>query len=282
MARPLFEPMSVGQILDRAFVLYRNNFARFIAIIAIVQVPLNLLMVLVRNVMPHLAVSAEGGSPELMLPTMIGLWLLLLLMIPAQQLSIGALAKCVSESYLGREATVGQVYRFVWPKLWRLLGAAILVALIVMAGCLLLIIPGIIFSVWYILTSQTIVIEDRGVTEAMTRSKSLIAGNFWKVLGLSAVIVLIAWIASGMIIAPGVIITMVIEPKDPLVSALIVQPFSLIGEVLVAPIGAAAMILLYYDLRIRKEGFDLEMLARSAGPEKSIPDIPPIRPAPPA
>ena len=38
--------------------------------------------------------------------------------------------------------------------------------------------------------------------------------------------------------------------------------FSLAGQVLVMPISAAAFILLYYDLRIRKEGFDLEMLAK--------------------
>ena len=43
--------------------------------------------------------------------------------------------------------------------------------------------------------------------------------------------------------------------------ALIQQLFTMAGQVLITPISAAAVILLYYDLRIRKEGFDLEMLA---------------------
>ena len=43
------------------------------------------------------------------------------------------------------------------------------------------------------------------------------------------------------------------------------QLASVVGQILVAPIGATAYILLYYDLRIRKEGFDLQMLASSIG-----------------
>lgn len=281
MARLLFEPMSVGQILDRAFVLYRHNFARFIAIVAIVQVPVNLLMVVVRRILPQLAAGTATSAPELFLLSMFGLLLLLVLMIPAQQLSIGALAKCVSESYLGNEATVGQVYRFVWPKLWRLLGATLLVLLIVIPSCLFLV-PGVMFYVWFMLTSQTIVIEDHGAIEGMTRSKSLIEGNFWKALGLFVVVFVIAWIVGYVFKYAGDLITQWTGVKDPLLLILITQPFLLIGEVLVAPISGAALILLYYDLRIRKEGFDLEMLARTMGSEMSVPDIPPVRPGSPA
>lgn len=282
MARPQFEPMSVGQILDRTFVLYKNNFARFIAIVAIVQVPASLLMILVRDVLPQLAISADADPLSLLLPTMIGLMLLLLLTALAQQLSIGALAKCVSESYLGNEATVGQVYRFVWPKLWRLFGVSLLVGLIQFAGFMLLIVPGVIFSVWFILTSQTIVIEDRGAIEAMGRSKALVKANFWRILGLAVVIILITWIVSAIFTYAGILIAKFIKFENPLLSVLIAQPFGLIGQVLAAPIGATAFVLLYYDLRIRKEGFDLEMLARSIGSQMSIPDVPPIRPEPPA
>ena len=46
------------------------------------------------------------------------------------------------------------------------------------------------------------------------------------------------------------------------------QLFSLAGQILIVPIGAIAYILLYYDLRIRKEGFDLQMLANSIGSDQ--------------
>jgi hypothetical protein len=55
-------------------------------------------------------------------------------------------------------------------------------------------------------------------------------------------------------------------------AVVIPQVFAIAAEVLVMPIGAASSILLYYDLRIRKEGFDLEMLAQSLGLETGATD----------
>ena len=46
---PTFEPMSVGLILDRTFFLYRKNFVRFIAIVAVVQIPVGLFQLLLQR-----------------------------------------------------------------------------------------------------------------------------------------------------------------------------------------------------------------------------------------
>jgi hypothetical protein len=54
-------------------------------------------------------------------------------------------------------------------------------------------------------------------------------------------------------------------------------------NLLVAPFSSIAWILLYYDLRIRKEGFDLEVLAKSmSAPGASCPAAEKSPPAPPA
>ena len=44
MTAPSFTPMSFGQIIDRTFSLYKQKFARFFTIVAVVQVPAFLLM----------------------------------------------------------------------------------------------------------------------------------------------------------------------------------------------------------------------------------------------
>ena len=49
------------------------------------------------------------------------------------------------------------------------------------------------------------------------------------------------------------------------VATFVSQSAGVLARILSAPIGAAAYVLLYYDLRIRKEGFDLQMLAQSVG-----------------
>ena len=108
----------------------------------------------------------------------------------------GALTKSVSESYLGTEITVGQAYRFVWPNFLNLIGAGILVVLVVYLGLLLLVVPGIIFGLWFALTTPAIVVENLKVIEGMSRSKALASGNLGKILSVGFLIIVISWVAA--------------------------------------------------------------------------------------
>jgi hypothetical protein len=270
-----FEPMSVGQIIDRAFRLYRRNFLQFIVIVAVILVPITLIRVgvtqaTIREV--SASVQARQPSPGLA-EAVVPMLVVTLFGMLAQTLMNGALAKGVSLAYIGQESSVGGVYRFVLPKLGALVLAGILVALVTTVGFLLLIVPGIIFALWYALTAQCVVVEGVGASEGMRRSKQLVSGNLGKVFLVSLVVGLITaifaqivnWIAQqAFVSAP--------ESNAPVAimatmrSQLLVQEIAqLVAGVLTMPISAGAFILLYYDLRIRKEGFDLEMLARAVG-----------------
>ena len=106
----------------------------------------------------------------------------------------------------------------------------------------------------------------------MKRSKALVSGNLGKVFLVLLVVLLITWIANWLFGRIGGLIGGQVAESNLSAALLINQVFSLVGQVLVMPISAGAMILLYYDLRIRKEGFDLEMLARSLGSEEAASD----------
>lgn len=284
-----FAPMTVGQILDQTFRLYKRNFLRFVAIVAVVQVPLALISMLllvpvatragfqqqqagVTGAYESLVPGDYGEASEIgndadvpFVSIFLGAVVAGLAWWLAATLSNAALIKSVSESYLGGDATVGEAYRFVWPKLWRLVWAGILVGLIVSIGFLLLIVPGVILAIYFALTTQAIVVEDVSAKGGMSRSKALASGNRGKVCGLLVLVGIIGALIGGIIGAAGEALGFLVSAQSAMTSMVISQSFSLIGQVLVAPIGAAAMILLYYDLRIRKEGFDLEMLAKSLG-----------------
>lgn len=283
-----FEPMSVGGILDKTFTLYRRNFLRFVTIVAVVQVPVALISLIWLSLLaqgvpaarPRTQVEASepmpagtdaafdpGRDEEPSGGTMAafggGYVVLLLAAIVGNALCQAALARSVAEAYLGNETTVGQTFRFVLPKLLTLIGATLLVGLAVGVGIMLLVVPGVIFGLWLWLTTPSIVMENRGVISGMSRSKALTSGNLGKVFAvgfLATVIgiiitVPISWItafASGLLFRDNVTLLTFAS-----------QFGGLVGKVLAAPIGAAAAILLYYDLRIRKEGFDLQMLAQS-------------------
>lgn len=68
------------------------------------------------------------------------------------------------------------------PLLWPLFYTFILLGLIVMAGYFLLIIPGIIFSIWYAFTIYQVIFENTYGMAALRASKQLVAGRWWTIL----------------------------------------------------------------------------------------------------
>lgn len=271
MEQQQFEPMSVGTIVDKTFRIYRHNFVRFITIVAVVQVPLGLINLLLTAV-TYGGVSQEATGrpgvppgPEVadLAVIMITAVITLLLAVVGGMLCQGALIKSVSESYLGREISVGQAYGFVLPRILTLVGASIMVSLVVGFGFLLLVVPGVIFGLWFYLTTPCIVVEGQGAVDGMSRSRALVSGNLGKVFLVGLLVFLIGMVISMPFGMFSQLCTMFFLRNNVMLSAFVQQFGNVIAQTLAAPIGACAFILLYYDLRIRKEGFDLEMLAQS-------------------
>jgi len=301
-----FEPMSIGRILDRTFRIYKSNFIRFIAIVAIIQVPIALLMTISTSVLQRGApaqqeidfeqlkqdarlnpedidveelrtrfdnTTEEESSPIMFIFGGIGMAVGGILSMLGHVLCRGALTKSVSESYLGNEITVGEAYRFVWPKFLTLIGAGILIVLAVYAGLLLLIVPGIIFGLWYTLTTPAIVVENLKARKGMSRSKALVSGNLGKVFSVGFLIIVISWVVSIPFGFAGGFLGSILFSNNMMLMTFVNQLASVIGQILIVPIGATAYILLYYDLRIRKEGFDLQMLANSIGSGQGVTNV---------
>ncbi|MEN6576255.1 MAG: hypothetical protein ABFD90_07925 [Phycisphaerales bacterium] len=259
------EPMSVGGILDGAFTLYRRNFLRFITIVAIIQVPLSLITLLWATMMLRGVPNTleDGDDMRLLLLSTVGRIVILFTAIVGNALCQGTLTRSVSEAYLGHETTVGQTYRSVLPKLVTLIGASLLVGLVTGLGFMLLVVPGVIFALWFFVTTPSIVVENHRATAGMSRSKALISGNLGKAFAVGFLATAIAFIIMVPISTAAGLASKMLFANTPLLALFFRQFAALIGEVLAAPIPAAAAILLYYDLRIRKEGFDLQMLSQS-------------------
>ena len=276
-----FTPMSVGQILDRTFRLYRANFLRFVTVAAVVQVPLSLvgafaMFPMKRLIDPQtgkLAMDAEHPDLDrivtIALLSLGTLFLFVLIAVIAQTLSAGAFAKSVSEAYLGRSATMSEVYRCILPRFRRLLGSALLTALAVGAGYMFCVVPGVVFSVWFAMTTPAIVVEELGAVDGMSRSKQLVSGNLGRMFSVGLVVFLLAIVVQ---LVPDILASwvskMIAMQGHALLSSTVEQFMMLPGQLILAPVGSIAIVLMYYDLRIRKEGFDLEMLARSLHRQK--------------
>jgi len=292
-----FEPMSIGGILDRTFRIYKDSFVRFVTIVAVIQVPIALLTLISTSAFRRgvpvrqqtYEPSERGGrqgreytvvegrrarvsatrqdvaGPAAAIFGGLGLVVAGILGLLGQVLCSGALTKSVSESYLGNEITVGQAYSFILPKFLTLIWAGICVVLLVWLGLLLLVVPGIIFGLWYALTNPAIVVENLKASKGMSRSKALASGNLGKIFCVGFLVILLSMVLSMPATYVGAFLGSFVFPNNAMLMIFVNQFFSVVANILIVPIGATAYILLYYDLRIRKEGFDLQMLAESIG-----------------
>jgi hypothetical protein len=217
-------------------------------------------------------------------------------------IATGALTRAISERYLEREASVGGCYRYIFSILWRYLGAILAAGLVIMlpiivASCagafaaaagpaICLIVPVIIgaavftimFALWFVFVSQVVVLERTGAIDALGRSRKLAKGNLLRILGMSLLILLLAAIFGwGVSFAVGLVLPYVTSTYT--AQTVVSSVFSGVVDLLLSPLFAAAWILLYYDIRIRKEGFDLEMLASNlAGDAQTVPLAQPVPP----
>ena len=93
---------------------------------------------------------------------------------------IVAFRKIVEEEKL----SVKETFQIAWKRLWKFSVLSLLVFLMTIGGGILLVIPGIIFSVWYVFSRFILIESEKGeVLIALGRSRHLLRGRFWKVFG---------------------------------------------------------------------------------------------------
>ena len=251
--------MGIGDILDTTFRLYRRRFLTFLLIALIVDIPYAIFMALVQPLAADVS-TVSASSPQMQFQPgsfvipMIGLIVYGLILSPLCQ---AAMVHNISASYLGEAISAGQSYSRALSRLLPLLGSQIMAGVIILIGLLLLIVPGIIFSLWYFVLVPVVVLESVSGSTALGRSRELMRGNLGKgfVLGFTVniLVIIITWgfqFLGRMIPWPHFVF---------------MQVYNIAVQALLLPIMTAPFILLYYDLRIRKEAFDLQKLSETMG-----------------
>ncbi len=175
-------------------------------------------------------------------------------------LALAAMFRVFSETMLGHPTSAGAAVRLAASRFWALLGVSLLRAILVVVGVFLLVIPGIWVYVVFSVAVPVLLLEQTGVGAAFGRSRELVKGRWWATFGtllLWGVIMLIAEFAVRVLL--GVIVNNAIH--SPTAFVLIQALARFIPEVLFAPFGAAVVTAIYFDLRVRKEAFDIEVMA---------------------
>jgi hypothetical protein len=264
---PRFEAMTTGVLLDRAFRLYTSNFSLMLGITAAAYVPFYLIMVIIESRVGVNVQAPSGGLSTLLFQIVF----MILWASIAFPIASGAATYAISERYLGNEVTVGEALRLALSRFWTLSIAQITATIRVMFGFLLLVVPGILWMLSYALIVPAVLIEGQNATPSLRRSRELVKGHRGKVFCVMFIVNLLQGIlALGVSMVSGMIFS-----SDSGSGAVLNSAMNNLLSIFLTPLGIVATILLYYDMRIRKEGFDLEMLSRAITPNaESVAAVP--------
>jgi hypothetical protein len=143
-------------------------------------------------------------------------------------------------------------------------------------------VPGIYLYVAWSVAAPVLLLEDRRGWDALKRSRELVRGRFWPTLAVLVLMTILSGIVQAIFL--GVLTGLVSVTGNEVARALADAVGQTASSALTTPLSAAVLTVLYFDLRVRKEGFDLELLARRLGVEPGTvagADILPPAPPPP-
>jgi hypothetical protein len=266
-------PLSTGELLDRTFSLYRNHFGLFVGIFAL----------------PYLSVFAfqclalvfQTPGVQLTNVLMSSLWGLgtLFLSVVVSAVSQAATVMAVSNLYLGRDAHVKDSLLAVKGQVLGVMGLSFLVSFVSMLACLAFIVPGVLLFIMWSVSVPAKVLENRGVLDSMSRSMDLTKGSRGRIFVIGLLIVGLTFAVRGVLQWPILIaagFSMRAGGVQQLApgwqAATIVAGF--VGQALVGALASIAFSLVYYDERVRKEAFDLQLMMMTLDGTAEAPSSP--------
>lgn len=250
-------PRSGPELIDAAVSLTRRHIGPFVTLAAI-NVMLDAAATALRLTMAPGAAELSGASV-----------LALVLQFATGGIMAGALTRAASDAYLRGGAEAGIALRAALRRWWTLAWTGAAMGILVAIGLMLLVVPGLLLVARYFAVAPAIVLEERGGWAAFRRSHELAAGRVWK-LFLTVGIAFVLYFAL-MLGAELVFERLVGDDWASTVAN------ATLG-VLIVPALSALAVVAYYDARIEREAFDLELLAAgTASPAPAAPPAGPVR-----
>jgi hypothetical protein len=225
MSHPYFQPMTGGEIVRNALRVYADHFRLLVLVTLVPQLALLLL--------ETLALAADQ-------PNAGALALLMLATVVMNGVALTALTLAIGRSLLGPEPGVLEVYgQAIHARLLAVVVAYLITSVLVSAGMVALIVPGIIIGSLFAPAIPMIVVERCGPVDGLSRSVSVMRGEWAKgaivfsfFIAVAGFLPLLAWLLESSV---------AMGPFTPLLGAIV--------EAITLPLGFSANVLLYFSLR---------------------------------
>lgn len=238
-------PRKATEIVDAAIEVYRRNPIHFLLVAAIIRVPWLIVQIIV-------IAPIQNDLAAVLVPSiLIGLGTLFTTLLMA-----GWVVQLASDIYLGEQGDAFASLRKMAHRIPAVFVAATLQTVSIGFGIAMFLFPAVWISAMVFAVIPVVVLEQLGPFRAFDRSGDLSKGqkgHILSALGIIALIWVVAKFGGGLL--------SVLIPNAPLQLTV-----AALTDMLVYPLFGIASTLIYYDVRIRKEGFDLEMMAKAQPP----------------
>jgi hypothetical protein len=236
----------VGRVLGESFNVLFKDLWKFLLLALVALLPSALLMLAVSG-------SAAGLGPS---PNIQGASLgILLIDVPlgilCYALSLAGTLYGALQDMRGRPFELGAAFGVAFSRFFPVLGATICFGFAIMLGSILLVVPGMMVLAACYVALPACVMEGLGPFESLSRSTALTKGHRWKVFGIFVVIVVVSAVIGGLL---GVVSMAIGGP----VAAMVVN---FVWNAFYAAYNSVAIAVMYHDLRVLKEGIDIDRIA---------------------
>jgi hypothetical protein len=291
-------PLSLAELLDRAFTLYRRHFWLLVGIMAVpsaIGLVLGIFVeVLNRQTVGGLGQAADSPAQAMLVGVALvgGMLLMVVAYFIVYAVALGAITLAVSEIYQGRATSIREVYGHMSPRLGRLALLMLSMALraflvfllvamlagaasgvvaiaspllvpVVMLPILLLGGAGVVYMMlrWGVAV-PALVLEELGAHRAIRRSIALTRGRLGRVFLLVACATIISYAAMMLFQGPFLAAAVLAGPDTSaaLWFSILGVVTGTIGGTFTGPFMIVGLALLYYDARVRDEGLDLQLM----------------------
>jgi hypothetical protein len=261
---PELRARGIGEILDAAVALYRARFAKLLLVTAAVVVPIQVFtaLVLLSAQPDHFEIGVTGAPTPVYdsgdAAAQLGATIVILVIgAIATAFVSAACTRIVADAYVDHAATTGEAVRDAGRRLLPLIGVTLVVAAAQFAGFLACFVGAIVPFVFFAVAVPVLILEHTGVFRAIGRSVELTKSKFGHVLGLVLAAQLLGVVLQGGLTA---LLGIGLASDNATVLVILQSIANAISAIITTPFLATATVALYFDLRVRKEGFDIQML----------------------
>ena len=253
-------PRTASELVDAAVRILRQHYGSFVVVSAIAAIPgmlANLLLLASTgwgSDLQALAAQDPFSGQRIMI---------MLVGFVTYAIAEGVYVRMTADAYQGGSTSPMDALGHVASRLpAAAIGQLVRFALAAIAG-VFLVLPGLFVLVRTAAAAQGSVLEGEGALGGIGRSWTLTKGSFWRVLGgIGLAWLLLFVVMFGVQMVVGILAAVAGGQKAVLAVSVVLGS---LGSVFVYPIIPIVTTLMYYDLRVRREGLDLELMADDLG-----------------